>query len=189
VVARDDDGISGGVTALTLTLDGRPLAAGTERLDEALFRGLGLPTLGCHTIEVRAVDRAGNATTRSVTFEVVLMAPVGTGLLAIDADSVCGHGETLEATFSLPCSPTGSALDPTYSDVVRSTLRLAATATGRQAAPSHVQVDAARGRLKLRFERCDLAGPGGQLGERFVLTGRFFSTTGPAFSAADEVCR
>ena len=56
------------------------------------------------------------------------------------------------------------------------------------AAPERVNVAAGQGRLVIKFRRSDLATKKkGELGTRFVLTGRFFAPDGPSFVAEDEV--
>jgi hypothetical protein len=122
-----------------------------------------------------------------VTFEIVLF---GNGLLEVKPEALnVNENEqgVLTAFFTLPKIADCSIFDPTFKDVVTSTLRLTALATGRQAAPTLVSAEAGTSRLVLKFRRTDLSAADGTIGTSFLLTGRFFTTTGPAFFATDEI--
>ena len=171
--------------AVRVLLDGLELDPTTPALDVALFTSLGLPVLGTHTVEVQATDCAANQGTTSVAFELVLFGESGSGLLVVKPESLQVNGGVMTAFFTLPDSVTGDPLDPTFEDVMHATLLLEAVATGRQAAPESVTVS--ENKLVLKFRREDLALDDGTIGTTFRLTGRFFTTTGPAFVAEDEV--
>jgi len=170
----DDDGITGDVAGTRLTLDGKPLPVGTTQLTTATFVDAGLPVLGRHVLEVEVEDRAGNVGQGRVAFEVVLFDD--RGRMSI----LTKHGGTYRASLWLKRSPTGSALDPTYRDIIDSTLRLRADKSGREATPVSVRRYPLLGLLVIEFRVADLGGHGD---DGFTLTGRFQSTSGPAFVA------
>ena len=184
--ARDDDGTTGGVERVEVRLDGVMLPVSTPSLTEAVFVNAGLPVLGSHTLEIKAYDCAGNICRKIVCFEIVLY-DQGGGLLVVKPESLNTNGGIMTAFFTLPQSATGSPLGPNYADVVHSTLRLTALGSGQTAAPERVQVSAGNGKLILKFRRSQLAAPDGTIGTKFRLTGRFFTTSGPAFAAEDEI--
>ncbi|MCO5166774.1 MAG: hypothetical protein M9894_10460 [Planctomycetes bacterium] len=197
--AHDDDGLLGGVVALTTTLDGAPVAAEAS-IEQALLCQLGAPLLGRHVVVVEAVDAAGNVGRATVAFDVVLaldedalhVAGVpGRGPLTVtltlpvlrDGDSCAcagaddeGGGPRPDDRLCSPDDPGGAA------DVALETLRLQALTTGRSAAPTRAQ-RAGHQRLVLTFDRGALAGPDGATGPIFRLVGRFFDAAGPAFVA------
>jgi hypothetical protein len=178
---------SGEAVSTQVFLDGVPLPSGTNALSTDLFCSLNLGILGRHTLMVQATDCAGNVGVASVTFEIVLF---GNGLLEVKPEALnVNENEqgVLTAFFTLPKIADCSIFDPTFKDVVTSTLRLTALATGRQAAPTLVSAEAGTSRLVLKFRRTDLSAADGTIGTSFLLTGRFFTTTGPAFFATDEI--
>ncbi|HBP16992.1 MAG TPA: hypothetical protein DEA08_04235, partial [Planctomycetes bacterium] len=172
----DEDGVAGGVESVRVLLDGQEIPADAV-LTERLFCDLGLPVLGSHVLRVEATDCAGNVGHDQVVFEFALIEREGR-LLSVDG--LKGSEATLTARFCLPCPPTGCPLDPTFAEVVASTLKLTALDTGKCASPTRTTFDAASGCVLAEFSKADLK-QHGKLGKRFRLTGRFFNSTGPVF--------
>jgi hypothetical protein len=108
------------------------------------------------------------------------------GMLVVDPESLSGPGNMVTAYFTLPSAGTGASPDPTYADVVQSTLVLTGLDTGLSTSEVKVSVLTASSQLVIQFQRSQLTSSG-SIGTHFSLSGRFFSTTGPSFVAFDTV--
>lgn len=106
-------------------------------------------------------------------------------MLVVKPESLQSGDGMMITFFTLPDPVTSSPLSPTIHDVVESTLTLLGLETGLAAQP--VSVSKTENKLTVRFRRSDVTLPDGTTGTSFRLSGRFFSVTGPAFVAEDEV--
>jgi len=176
----------------------------------ALLKSLGLPVLGRHTLEVQAFDCAGNMGQSAVAFEIVLDGPAGSGVLTVTTTTTTGHDDqgkgddkdggdhdqdnnghagdsssgTVTVVLTIPNVPTGSPLDPQSArDVVREHGGPPRSSTRARARARRARLSRPDGTtLTLTFKASDLA-VSNSVGTHFELTGRFLSTTGPAFVA------